>query len=117
LTQHATERRERLSRRLFCGGANQLQQVANPAVTFNWVTQLPVDLNAISISSPHSLAFDIPGTFEIQDDTLHGAFGNADLDGDLSKHLLRIGMQQDQDVRMVGQKGPATTAFGGFPDF
>ncbi len=48
---------------------------------FNRVPQWPVRQDSIAILSPNFLPFEESVGFEIGDDALYGAFGNADLRG------------------------------------
>ena len=44
--------------------------------------------------------------FEISDDSLNSPFRDANLDRDLAQNLGSVLRQQDQNVRVIGQKRP-----------
>ena len=51
--------------------------------------------------------------FEVGEDLLDGALGDADAHGDFAQDEVGFGRERDQHVGVVGEKGPGACADGG----
>lgn len=69
-------------------------------------------MNPVVITPPFANALEIALGLEVGEDALHGALGDPDELGDVTNACRRVGRDTDQDVGVVGEKGP--TAEGSF---
>ena len=89
----------------------QSQQVSDRAVGFDRVSQRLVGENFILILAADLLAADEAGSFQVLDDSLYGSLGDPDLVGDFAEDHLRLGVEHDQHVGVIGEKRPAMRLF------
>lgn len=71
------------------------------------VSEGAVGEDTVLIATADALAFDEAARFKILDDPLDGSFGNTDGQCDFAEHHLRVIVQHDQNVSVVGEEGPA----------
>ena len=64
---------------------DQANQIADGAMSLNWMPQVLVGQDAIVILPSDLLALDNATLFQIGNDPLYGSFSDADMNGDLSQ--------------------------------
>ena len=79
---------------------------------FNGVAERLLRKHVVPVLTAHFFPLNEPAHFEILNDTLNSALRDANRDGNLSKHELRIRVQYCQDVCMIGQERPASRGVG-----
>jgi hypothetical protein len=86
--------------------SGEVDQVADRAVGLDGVPQRLFGADAVGVLPAHLVPLDEAASLEIGDDPLHRPLGDAHPQGHLPEHGGgRLG-KQDQDVGMVGEKGP-----------
>ena len=76
------------------------------ALGFQRMAEPIAEVNRIAIPTPLALFGDDSGRFQFRKDTLHGPFGDANIQGEIANSHFRLTNQTDNDVRMVGEEGP-----------
>lgn len=64
-------------------------------------------VNVIAVAPPLAFPLQDARVFEFPDDPLHGPFGDTNRHRDFTERNVRLARQADQDMGVVGQKGPA----------
>lgn len=70
------------------------------------MAQMPVGFDAIAVAAPVPLALQVPGLFEVGDNALHGAFGDADAFRDIAQQNFGIARDQQEHMRVIAEEGP-----------
>lgn len=68
--------------------------------------------NFVAVLSPYLFAAKKPLLFQLVDDPLNRPLGDAHAQGNLAQYQLGFGIQDDQYVRVVGQKRPSSRQLG-----
>ena len=69
-------------------------------------------MHVVPVLPTHFFPLNKPVLFEILNDTLNSALRDANREGNLSKHELRIRVEYCQDVCMIGQERPVSRGVG-----
>ena len=85
----------------------QRQELADVMARLRFVSHLDAAVDEVAAPSSDSLPFQVARFHEVGDDPLGGAFGDADLLGDLAQPHLGVPRNAEQDVRVICQEGPA----------
>ena len=83
-----------------------LKQLAHLQLLGEWVGQRELGLHLVAISSALSLAHHVPLVDQLGQDSVGGAFGDADGSGDVAQADTGVTSHADQDMRVIGQKVP-----------
>ena len=86
-------------------------QVLNGAMAFNRMPERAVAADGVSIPPTNPFALDEASQFEVQDDPLNGALGDADAVGHLPEHDRGIAKQKEEHMTVIAKKGPAAGDF------
>lgn len=87
-------------------GLQHGQQSADFDVLLQRVSQMPTWLEPVMILPADAIAFEIAAVFEINNDPLHGTFGDQHLLGDVSNANGRPEKDAMQDVCVIAQERP-----------
>ena len=90
----------------WASGADGVEQVTDACVAFDGVAEPACGVDLVGVASADAMAGEHAGLFEVLHDLLHGAFGDADLLGDVPEPGIGITRQADEDVGVVGEVGP-----------
>lgn len=74
---------------------------------FDRVSEWKISSDVVVVLSADFLAGKEAILFQIGNDALYGSFGDTDGGGDFSEDHIGLFGQEDQDVGMVGEEGPA----------
>ena len=86
---------------------NHLQQVLNGPVSLQGMPERLRPGDVIAVAPPLAFPPQDARVFEFPHDPLHGPLGDADRHRDFTEGDVRLARQADQDMGVVGQKGPA----------
>lgn len=111
-----------MSRILLCAGGrsvaresiavNELKQIADGPMGLDAMSELRGEIDLVAIAASDSFTRDEAAFFKVGDDSLHGSFRDPDSYGDFSQHHFRVLSEQDEDMGVIGEKGPLGP-FGG----
>ena len=76
----------------------QVQQIANVSMTLNGMAQRLVNQHAVMVAPPHTFSFNETTSFQILDDSLHGAFCNAHFQSHFAKHDIRVAVNKHKHM-------------------
>ena len=85
---------------------DRLQQLTDGAVFFDLVPQVRIGVDHIMNAAPFFLPLDDPGLFELDNQSMRGAFGNADTLRDVPKPRLRVFSEAYENMRIVAEERP-----------
>lgn len=86
---------------------DHFQQVLDGPVRLQGMSQRLCPGDVIAVAPPLAFPAQDARVFEFPHDPLHGPLGDADRHRDFTEGDVRLARQTDQDVGVVGQKGPA----------
>ena len=92
---------------LFLARENHLQQVLDGPVRLQGMSQRLCPGDVIAVAPPLAFPAQDARVFEFPDNPLHGPLGDTDRHRDFTEGDVRLARQTDQDMGVVGQKGPA----------
>lgn len=75
-------------------------------VLFDRVTQRPIVDHAVVVATPDSFADQVATLLKIVNDSLHRSHGDPNGVGHIALAGIRILADNDQDVGVIGEKGP-----------
>jgi hypothetical protein len=75
-------------------------------ILLEWVTQGNIAVDFVAISATFFGAGDVPSFDKVADYRLGRALGNADKIGNISGAQVGIAGETDQDMAVIGEKGP-----------
>lgn len=73
---------------------------------FDRVSERLIRSDSVVVLTADSFAVDDSTGLEVDDDSLHGPFGDSDLARDFAKYKPRLSRQQRQHVRVIREKRP-----------
>ena len=71
----------------------------------------------VVVSPADAFTAEEAAVLQILNDPLHGALGDAHELGDLAQYQIRIAMEEDEDVGMIGEESPPVPGVPGIGDF
>ena len=74
---------------------------------FGRVSEGPFGMDAVVVAAAFSACLDVAGFHEVSNDALSGSFGNAHAFCDVANTQVGFSGNGEQDVRVVGEEGPA----------
>src|SRR5512132_1558897 len=83
-----------------------LKQLAHLQLLGEWVGQRERGPHLVAVPSALSLAHHVPLIDQLGQDSVGGAFGDADGSGDVAQADTGVTSNADQDMRVIGQKVP-----------
>ena len=72
----------------------------------NCMSKRLVSNDVIMVLAAYLMPFENASFFQIGDDSLHGSFGDSNLNRDVAKDNIRVARNQDQHMRMIGKECP-----------
>jgi hypothetical protein len=75
-------------------------------VTKQGMAELAAVIDRVVVAPPHLGSLDVSVGDQVGKDALRGPFGDLDLRGDVAGAALGITRDTEQNVRVVGEKGP-----------
>jgi hypothetical protein len=88
----------------------QVQQVADHAVTFDWMAEGAIDVKRIMVIATHTHARYVPSIFQVGDDVRRRSLCNSHSIGNVTNPSIRLLRDANQYVCVVGQERPRTFA-------
>ncbi len=82
------------------------QDLGDRVIPFERMTEWPIGVDVVPVSSPDSLANEEAGLFQLVQNPLYRPLGDSDQSADVSLTQFRIAADRDQHVGVVGQEGP-----------
>jgi hypothetical protein len=70
------------------------------------MTQRLVLEDSIAVLPSHPFPFNKSAFFQVLNDSLNSPLSDADFDGNLAKHFLRVGVKDREDVCVISEKRP-----------
>ncbi len=83
-----------------------IEQHVDRAVFFDGVPEMLVVDHVIVIASPNAFALNMASIFQVLNDALHSSLGDANSVGNIPEHHLRVLVQTDQHVGVIGEERP-----------
>lgn len=90
---------------------DELDQITNRSVGFDRMPQRTVETDRISILPAHPLPLDKSTILELADDSLYGAFGDANTHGHLPEHDRGVSEKQHEHMAVIREKCPTGRHF------
>lgn len=85
------------------GWVRPTEKLPNAVGRLKGMLQLSVRFQCITILPPHLTPRQVTDGFQISDHELHGPLGHSDSHGDFAQGLIRMRVQIEQYLRMVGE--------------
>ena len=85
---------------------HELDQRGDVFVSLDRVPKRQIGSHLVAIPPTMATPLEVPSFLQLGDDPLNGALGDADEVSDVAHPHLRLPRNAQQDVRVVGQKGP-----------
>ena len=92
-------------------GSKRCEKLANVVVAFQWMPQRPFRVELITVAPSVALTREITIGDEFGDDALRGSFGDAHLSGDIAQPHPGVVENAEQNVCVIGEKGPVGHCF------
>lgn len=88
------------------GPGEQAEERPDIAVLLVWMAQGDFWMKLILVAAPNAFTREIASIDEVGDDPLGSALGDPDAIGDIAEAHLGIGGDAQEDLGMIGEKGP-----------
>ncbi len=83
----------------------------NASVRFHRMAQRQTAVDRIAVSASFAFPFKNPGCLQVHHNFLNRSFGDADPMCDIPQPCMGILIEANQDVRVIGQKGPVRVRY------
>jgi len=84
-----------------------LEELADLVMALGRVPHGSVAVDSVDVASTDAANVEVPAFVELADDPLCGTLGDADACRDVAQTSVGLGGDGEQDVRVIGQKGPS----------
>ena len=88
----------------------EVDEFADVVAVLGGVAHCGLEVEAVVVSSSDSFAAEIAGFDQVGDDSLGGAFRDADALGEVAEACVWVAVQAEEDLRVVGEESPAGCA-------
>jgi len=85
----------------------QLEQVADPVMSLEWVAKVLLAMDFVDVVPAFLADGDEAVLGKFSDNALHGAQSDADSHGNFAERHVRVEVEADEHVAVVGEKTPA----------